>query len=69
MVTNISFRAGQPNERCCSQRHWGTLCNCAVLRTAPFTANLFEPLQQNAALAAQYQWPLDGGLSDGQSYW
>ena len=28
------------NERCCSQRHCGTLCNCAVLRTAPFTANL-----------------------------
>ena len=40
----------QPNERCCSQRHVGTLCNCAGLRPAPFTANLFEPLQQNAAL-------------------
>jgi len=38
------------NERCCSQRRCGALCNCAVLRTAPFTAILFEPLQQNAAL-------------------
>jgi len=41
------------NERCCSQRRCGTLCNCAVLRTAPFTANLWEPLQQNAALYGQ----------------
>ena len=39
-----------PNERCCSQRHCGTLCNCAALRAAPFTAILLEPLQQNAAL-------------------
>ena len=39
-----------PNERCCSQRHRGALCNYAALRAAPFTANLLEPLQQNAAL-------------------
>ena len=39
-----------PNERCCSQRHSGTLCNSAALRAAPFTAILLEPLQQNAAL-------------------
>ena len=40
----------QSNERCCSQRRCGALCNCAALRAAPFTANLWEPLQQNAAL-------------------
>lgn len=31
--------------------HCDAPCNCAALRSAPFTANLFEPLQQNAALA------------------
>ena len=42
----LKIRAGggrtsqSPNERCCSQRHGGTLCNCAALRAAPFTANL-----------------------------
>ena len=44
----------------------GTLCNCAALRAAPFTANLLEPLQQNAALdripyfmrMPEYQEPL-----------
>ncbi len=39
------------NERCCSQRQCGALCNCAALRAAPFTAILLEPLQQNAALS------------------
>jgi hypothetical protein len=43
-------RARPYNERCCRQRQGGTLCNCAGLRPAPFTAKLFEPLQQNAAL-------------------
>lgn len=52
----LKIRAGggrtsqSPNERCCSQRHDGTLCNSAALRAAPFTANLYELLQQNAAL-------------------
>src|SRR4051812_42085250 len=32
----------------------GALCNCATLRVAPFTANLLEPLQQNAALESSY---------------
>ncbi len=47
---------GLSNERCCSQRRGGTLCNCVVLRTTPFTANLLEPLQQNAALC-RYDYP------------
>ena len=50
---NTWRRCLPPNERCCSQRRGGTLCNCAVLRTAPFTANLLEPLQQNAALGGK----------------
>ena len=48
-------RAAPHNERCCSQRHGGALCNYAALRAASFTANLFEPLQQNAALARTVQ--------------
>ena len=36
------------NERCCIQRRCGALCNCAALRATPFTADLFEPLQQTA---------------------
>jgi hypothetical protein len=28
------------NERCCRQRQGGTLCNCAALFAALFTANL-----------------------------
>ena len=52
----------QPNERCCSQRRCGTLCNCAGLRPAPFTANLFEPLQQNVALG-DYDHPRRAKMS------
>ena len=52
----LKIRAGggrtsqSPNERCCSQRHDGTLCNCGALRAPPFTAILLASLQQNAAL-------------------
>ena len=44
--------------RCCSQRHGGTLCNCAALRAAPFTAILLQPLQQNAALVDTNTHPM-----------
>ena len=59
----LKIRAGggrtsqSPNERCCSQRHCGALCNCAALRAAPFTANLLQPLQQNAALERRHTDP------------
>jgi hypothetical protein len=43
-------RAASPNERCCRQRYGGTLCNCAVLRTTPLTADLWEPSQQSPSL-------------------
>lgn len=45
------------NERCCRQRHEGALRNCAAPRAAPFTANLVEPLQQNAALGEPVRKP------------
>ena len=49
--STVGPRVMVSNERCCSHRRGGALCNCAVLRTAPFTAILLQRSQQNAALA------------------
>ena len=51
-------RAVPSNERCCSQRHGGTLCNCAALRAAPFTANLLTAFAAERGVSNRPSMPL-----------